>query len=304
MLILARADARALPLASGSVQCCVTSPPYWGLRDYGTAGQLGLEPTPEEYVARLVGVFREVRRVLRPDGTLWLNLGNFYLGSNGIREAADNENHDGAYRCPFCAGEGEAWDVTTGEGPVCPECHGAGKLKTPGFRSSRYARQRAVRPPAGYKCKDLFDLSWMVANALRLDGWWLRAEIIWSKPNALRSAATDRPAKTHEHLFLLTKEGRYRCDKNELPGGSVWTIPTQAFRGGHLATFPEALVEPCLRAGSREGDVVLDPFAGTATVACVAIRLKRRAVCCDISDKYLRELAAKRTSNVQMELVA
>jgi DNA modification methylase len=264
--MLLRADARSVPLADNSVQVCVTSPPYWGLRDYklGDAG-IGLERTPEEYVANIVQVFREVWRVLRDDGTLWCNLGDCI--------------HD----------------------------------------------------------KQLQGIPWRVAFALQADGWYLRSDIIWAKPNPMPESVTDRPTKAHEYLFLLTKRARYYYDAEavaeasiragKFPGGDyagrevpegvnhgwlnktgvpptrnrrdVWTIPTQPYRGAHFATYPEKLVEPCVLAGSRAGDTVLDPFCGSGTTGAVARRLGREFVGLDMSAEYL-ELARKRIGAVPM----
>lgn len=300
-------------LEPGSVQCCVTSPPYWGLRDYGVAGQIGLERTIGEYVEKLVEVFREVRRVMAEDGTLWLNLGDCYNAYNG------------------------------GAGP------GSGEIDGPSERSEQ-------RPhlPTGYglrdprlKPKDLVGIPWRVAFALQADGWWLRSDIIWSKPNPMPESITDRPTKSHEYLFLLARSERYYYDQAAIAepaihgGGAgchdgegshdvvqhsrrarvvrydgtqkttghqnrtypgvvpreivvgptrnrrtVWTIATQGYPEAHFATFPEALVEPCIRAGSRASDTVLDPFCGSGTVGLVADRLGRGFIGIEINPAY------------------
>ena len=247
-------------LEPSSVQCCVTSPPYWGLRDYGVDGQFGLEPTPEEYVERMVEVFREVRRVLRDDGTLWLNLGDSF--------------HN----------------------------------------------------------KQLAGIPWRVAFALQADGWYLRSDIIWHKPNPMPESVTDRPTKSHEYLFLMTKSARYFYDAGAIaepfadermgnPNGggqyakdaftllgeqsglakgewnadgsktarnkrTLWTVPTQPFPGAHFAVMPPDLVEPCIKAGTKKGDMVLDPFSGAGTVGVVATRLKRSYVGIEINPEY------------------
>jgi len=295
---------RTLP--DESVQCVVTSPPYWGLRDYGVDGQLGLERTPDEYVAAMVDVFREVRRVLRRDGTLWLNLGDSYAGSwsgNSMRPDGGTQRPGG-----------------------------------PGFQPlDERVPARGGYVPSGLKPKDLVGIPWRVAFALQADGWYLRSDIIWAKPNPMPESVTDRPTKAHEYLFLLSRSERYVYDadairepntalslerhsgprrpptksayaagdhgrrRHEGPinqnGGwtdgrnrrSVWTVATQPYPGAHFATFPEALVEPCILAGCPEGGVVMDAFAGTGTVGVVAQRLSRRALLIDLNPDYLRQ---------------
>jgi DNA modification methylase len=289
---------RELPAAS--VQCCVTSPPYWGLRDYGVEGQIGLERTPEEYVTNMVAVFREVRRVLREDGTLWLNLGDCYA-SGGPRATGRNDTD----------------------------------REKPGGRggSFRGGGRIDVDCTDGLKPKDLVGIPWRVAFALQADGWWLRSDIVWSKPNPMPESVTDRPTKAHEYVFLLTKSERYFYDADAVreaevrqwsgekngqvwtsgeaegvvlgratdpncglvgsgshPAGrnrrSVWTIATQPYSGAHFATFPEALVEPCILAGSSVGDVVLDPFFGSGTVGVVALKRGREAWGIELNPKY------------------
>jgi DNA modification methylase len=314
-------DARSLPLADESVQCCVTSPPYWGLRDYGVAGQIGLERTPEEYVAVMVAVFREVRRVLKPDGVCWLNLGDSYAGSWG--------NYGGQNR-----GHGKQRSITTGSQAPNPAYDGL----------------ESWRPPTtdipGLKPKDLVGIPWRVAFALQADGWWLRSDIIWAKPNPMPESVTDRPTRSHEYLFLLTKSARYYYDAaaiaeesiglpaptwlerktmgegprrsfsqnaptgcHRVGGGTtrnrrtVWTIATQPSKDAHFAVFPEALVEPCILAGSRPGDTVLDPFGGSGTAAAVADRFGRIGICMDINAEYL-SMARRRLERQPMALPA
>lgn len=216
-------------LSDQSVQCCITSPPYWGLRDYGVEGQIGLEQTPEEYVARLVEVFREVRRVLRDDGTLWLNLGDCYAGSG--KGASSNKDI-----------QRETYVLD----PNSPQC-------------------RIPKVQNGLKPKDLVGIPWRLAFALQADGWYLRSDVIWHKPNPKPESVTDRPSSAHEHIFLLTKSPRYFYDAEavretskytEVPGGrnrrDVWTIRPQPTSEAHFATFPEALVEICIKAGTSE----------------------------------------------------
>jgi DNA modification methylase len=258
MIEMVNGDARGIPLADGVVQCVVTSPPYWGLRDYGVEGQIGLERTPEEYVGHLVEVFREVRRVLRGDGTVWLNLGDCYAREGGSQSGDNRE-----------------------------------LLHMNGIQ------KRMCKVPDGcdLKPKDLVGIPWMVAFALRADGWWLRSEVIWHKPNPMPESVTDRPTKSHEQVFLLSKRADYFYDADAIrephicasdkrndgkrhpysddakhsqvdpnrqrtktdcvsfhPAGrnmrSVWTVATQSYSGAHFATFPEKLVEPCVLAGT------------------------------------------------------
>ena len=260
-------------IVSESVQCCVTSPPYFGLRDYGHDGQIGLEETPEQYVMKLVEVFREVRRILKPDGTLWLNLGDSYARAGGW-----DDNH-GLSRN---AKRGESGRAITN--------------LSPGRRSQKI--------PEGYKAKDLLGIPWLVAFALRTDGWFLRQEIIWHKPNGAPERITlGRCAKAHEHLFLLSKSSRYMFDGYAIADvaldgrpktkGSVWSVPVRPYSDAHFAVFPPALIEPCILAGSRYGDVVFDPFGGSGTTAEVAIRNGRKAVLCELNPDYLPLIKAR-----------
>jgi len=352
-------------LPDGSARCCVTSPPYWGLRDYGTAeweggesgcdhvetaltcsknststlkndgrrkettghsdseykaykqqyrntcgkcgarridSQIGLEPTPEEYVAKLVEVFRDVRRVLADDGTVWLNLGDSYNTSQ-----AGNKTPSGfsQTRPSRVSGNGDQETVKHGRGIV-----------------------------SGLKPKDLVGVPWRVAFALQADGWWLRSDIIWSKPNPMPESVTDRPTKAHEYIFMLSKSARYYFDAEavreadvgadhprnilrapEPSGGllpehsglrkaagrngdgrnirSVWTIATQPYPEAHFATYPPALVEPCIKAGSAEGDTVLDPFCGAGTTGLVACRLNRNFVGIELNPEYAEMARAR-----------
>jgi site-specific DNA-methyltransferase (cytosine-N4-specific) len=219
-------------------QSCITSPPYWGLRDYGIADQIGAEMDLEQYIADVTGVFREVRRVLRDDGTLWLNIGDAYTSGN------------------------RTWRHTDKKNP---------------------ARSMSYRPPtpAGLKPKDLIGIPWKLAFALQADGWFLRSDIIWYKPNCQPESVKDRPTRSHEYVFLLTKneDYLYNCDAvREACLGSrtekrnrrtVWNINTEAFPEAHFATFPTSLVEPMVFAGSGPGDLILDPFFGSGTVGAV-----------------------------------
>jgi DNA modification methylase len=317
--LLLQASANALPLRDACVQCAVTSPPYWGLRQYageqgvewsdGTVHPLGLEPTPDLYVAHMVEVFREVKRVLRPDGTLWLNLGDSYtsIGRTGRKESPGVGAKQEMERVERAA----EWAPRD---PGDPDAH---------FKWSL---------PGGQKPKDLVGIPWMVAFALRADGWYLRSDIIWHKPNPMPESVTDRPTKSHEYLFLLSKSERYFYDADAIreeaaPWNSskgfnhdgqsirniegrigeradveqsgrnkrtVWTVATRPYIGAHFATYPEDLIEPCILAGSAVGDTVLDPFNGSGTTGRVALRHGRRYVGTDISREYLSEQALRR----------
>ena len=277
---------RTLP--DGFVQTCVTSPPYFGLRDYGHAGQIGLEATPQAFVDKLVEVFREVRRVLKDDGTLWLNLGDSYAANRGRQVPSTLMNGDATNAAQAGAGVG------------------------------------MVARDFGLKPKDLIGIPWMVAFALRADGWWLRQDIIWHKPNPMPESVTDRCTKSHEYVFLLSKSPSYFYDheaikepaeSSERPsvarggfGGktadlvgreafravtdtrnkrSVWTVATKPYGGAHFAVFPTELIEPCVLAGSRPGDIVLDPFFGSGTSGAVAQALGRRFLGIELNEAYV-----------------
>ena len=282
------------------VQTCVTSPPYFGLRDYGVEGQIGLEPTPVEYVERMVDVFRAVRDVLAADGTVWVNLGDSYTGNGGQSPQSG----------PLFKGRRRQREN------ICLHLRGKGE---------------------GFKPKDLMGIPWRVALALQADGWYLRSDIIWHKPNPMPESVTDRPTKAHEYLFLLSKSEHYYYDADairepdsgqdhprnvldlrEPTGGlmsphrgirraegrngkgrskrSVWTIAPRPFRGAHFAVFPPALVEPCVLAGSRPSDTVLDPFMGSGTTAQVATRFGRNFIGCEINPKYVDLHDLRRTT--------
>ena len=243
-------------LPTESVNCVVTSPPYWGLRDYGVEGQLGKEPTPKEYVSQLVEIFREVRRVLKNDGTLWLNLGDTYNGTKiGNTETKKNP-----------------------------------KAVTDSFV------KKAIPE---LKIKDLIGIPWMVAFALRDDGWYLRSDIIWEKPNVMPESVKDRPTKSHEYIFLFSKAGNYYYDYEgiKVPSAvdptklrnkrTVWPINTKPFPDAHFAVFPPELVEPCILAGCPPGGTVLDPFGGTGTTTLVAMKHGRDSIYIDLSEEYL-----------------
>lgn len=274
-------DAR-LELAAFSentFQCCVTSPPYWGLRDYDTEGQIGAEERLEDYIENLVNIFRQVRRVLRNDGTLWLNIGDSYTSGNRTWRDADKKN---------------------------------------------VARAMSYRPPTpdGLKPKDLIGVPWRVAFALQADGWYLRADIIWHKPNCQPESVKDRPTRAHEYIFLLSKSERYYYDYEAIKEPalsengktknkrtlwptdgeeSIWNINTEPFNGAHFAVFPKALVKPCLLAGSQPGSFVLDPFFGSGTTGEVCVETGRQCVGIELNSRYI-EIARRRLSGAQMGL--
>jgi DNA modification methylase len=321
--LLLQASANALPLRDACVQCAVTSPPYWGLRQYageqgvewsdGTVHPLGLEPTPDLYVAHMVEVFREVKRVLRPDGTLWLNLGDSYtsIGRTGRKESP---------------GVGRTRNGPLTRVSECGMPRGAG-------RRVMACANVATAFDSGMKPKDLVGIPWMVAFALRADGWYLRSDIIWHKPNPMPESVTDRPTKSarvpvpslasreryfydadaireeaapwnsskgfnHDGQSIRNIEGRIgeRADVEQSGRNkrTVWTVATRPYSGAHFATYPEDLIEPCILAGSAVGDTVLDPFNGSGTTGRVALRHGRRYVGTDISREYLSEQALRR----------
>ena len=309
-----------------AVQCVITSPPYWGLRNYGIAGQMGQEKTPEEYVTKMVQIFQEVKRVLKDDGTLWLNLGDSYAGSlKGV--GRDGKQYAGAKQA-------------TNKGSVRG-------LPVPDWDK------------IGLKNKDLIGIPWMMAFALRSDGWYLRSDIIWAKPNPMPESVMDRPTRAHEYLFLLTRSARYYYNADAIrtpiksettkmpdgwdtgPGGhgnyhrngrekgaridkqrghsrkhagfntrwdkmtkqeqqqngankrDVWWVATKPYRDAHFATFNMELIEQCVLAGSRKGDVVMDPFAGSGTTLALAHKLGRKYLGIELNPEYIK-LAKKR----------
>lgn len=292
IVLLADALEGLRTLEPESVHTCVTSPPYFNLRDYGVAGQIGNEDTPEAFVGKLVEVFREVWRVLRPDGTLWVNIGDSYATRSGKQPPTNTRNSCG---------------------------------------------HTEKRTPAGYKYKDLIGVPWLLAFALRADGWYLRQDIIWNKSNCMPESVRDRCTKSHEYIFLLSKSERYYFDPQAIrePAGTkgnarsfrgggaytggrsfnnsaevareshgnvkndtgtrnkrdVWTVSTTGFRGAHFAVFPEKLIEPCILAGCPEGGTVLDPFTGSGTTGVVAKRLGRNFVGCEINPDYAKMAA-------------
>lgn len=360
-------DAREMltTLPDQSVHCCVTSPPYFGLRDYGVAGQMGLEETPEAFVAGMVAVFREVRRVLRDDGTLWLNIGDSYArapakGGSGPGKNADYGDSYGKAKRTFRPGSSRADGVVDGQ---------------------NIRNRNGVGSVVGCKDKDLIGIPWMLAFALRADGWYLRQDIIWSKPNPMPESVQDRCTKAHEYVFLLSKGPRYHYDagaiaeplglasvarlaqnvdqqagSDRVPGKTngamkavgrraagnkthksqaayeagdermrtkaglvsfaererakveagdlagtrnkrtVWEVATQPFKEAHFATFPPALVEPCILAGCPAGGTVLDPFFGAGTTGLVADRFQRNCIGIELNPAYA-EIARRRIAD-------
>jgi DNA modification methylase len=299
-----RETMRKLAAQGVKAQTCVTSPPYYGLRDYGHDGQIGLEETPEEYIAAMVEVFRCVKDVLADDGTLWLNIGDSYYnyrpgkGQALVKQTVANSAQDLPQNC---ARRGNKLD--------------------------------------GLKEKDLIGIPWMLAFALRADGWYLRQDIIWHKPNPMPESVQDRCTKAHEYIFLLSKSQKYHYDHesikdpvkqdwgtrdrtdgkyhNEGSGlqphsgleksyemankRSVWTVNTKPYAGAHFAVFPTELIEPCILAGAAPGQVVLDPFMGSGTTAQVAQNLGRQYLGCELNEDY-KSLQEKRLSQLSLVL--
>ena len=351
-------------LESESVQMCVTSPPYWGLRDYGVGGQLGLEATPEEYVDRMVDVFRGVRRVLKRDGTLWLNLGDSYARDAKKGQHKPGDTGKQVYIYDNEGGRASAYLRLS-------ETQGSSDGKV--GRADKAAKRNNGN---GLKPKDLIGIPWRVAFALQADGWYLRQDIIWHKPNPMPESVTDRCTKAHEYVFLLSKSERYYFDGEAIKeeslmddmrrpygpgqvdnrgnghdrgggqlrkskgnnktfrgGGaytnnqsfdnsskakrqshgntenvsgkrnkrSVWTIATQPYADAHFATFPPALVEPCIAAGSKSGDIVLDPFFGSGTTGEVCEKLGRQWLGIEINPEY-GDMARRRTAQQGLAL--
>lgn len=300
-------------VGDGIVDCCVTSPPYYGLRDYGVDGQIGLEETPEQYIRKLVAVFREVRRALRDDGTLWVNIGDSYYHT---------QSNNGGYS-----------KKSTLAGFTNPETKG---------RIANEAGNAVRLNMDGVKPKDLIGIPWMLAFALRADGWYLRQDIIWHKPNPMPESVKDRCTRSHEYIFMLSKSKTYYYDadaikepcvtqikntskkRNDNKGRTdkqgelgkqtytgfnsryfsktppkyrnkrdVWTISTKPYSGAHFATFPPDLILPCILAGSRDGGIVLDPFMGSGTACMVAKKHGRGYIGIELNPAYV-ELAEKR----------
>ena len=290
-------------IAAQSVQACVTSPPYWGLRDYGVDGQLGNESTPQEYVAKMVALFGEVKRVLRDDGVLWLNLGDSY--TSDVKSCGRNDTS-----------------------------------KMYGIDSQQLSRKKAVRVAHGLKPKELVGIPWRVAFALQDDGWFLRCDIVWAKPNPMPESVTDRPTRAHEYIFMLTKKERYFYDieagkvptrngkvptrNGKVPtrgmstGGArgahgkspdrdggfvskdgmrnqrtIWSVKAQPCHAAHFAVFPWEIPKRCITASTKRNDIVLDPFSGSGTTGAVALANDRRYIGIDLNAEYI-EIAEAR----------
>lgn len=318
------------------INCCVTSPPYYALRDYGNEKQIGLEKTPEAYINKLVAVFHEVKRVLKDDGTLWVNIGDSYAAQRG-----------GSHQPAETLGGGKHGKAANGET--------VNRGRNAGYSPSRNASA------IGLKHKDLIGIPWLLAFALRNDGWFLRQDIIWAKPNPMPESVKDRCTKSHEYIFLMSKSPKYYFDYEAIQekaisadieqynhgevdirfGGSkygdnddphyatksgktwkphyknaeglqdeiymvrnkrdVWNVATQPVKEAHFATFPEKLIEPCILAGCRVGGVVLDPFFGSGTTGRVCVGLNRQYLGIELNPEYI-EISEKRTNNVQLSM--
>jgi DNA modification methylase len=271
-LVVLNGDTRKLisTIPDNSIQCAVTSPPYWGVRDYGVVNQIGSETDLNTYIDALVDVFREVRRVLTPDGTFWLNIANTY--SSGGRKWRDSDNKN-------------------------------------------KGRAMSYRPPTpeGCKKKDLIGIAWLLALACQRDGWYLRNDIIWHKPNCQPESVKDRLTVAHEYLFLFSKSERYyfnqdaikqhTIDGNGLKNRrTVWSIKTEPCPEAHFAVFPRELIRPCIMAGSRPNDIIFDPFYGAGTTGVVATELNRRCIGIELNRDYI-DIAQKRTAAVQSSLI-
>lgn len=271
-LLVLLGDVRELirDIPNDTFQCVITSPPYWGVRDYGVNGQIGAEPDLNDYIAELVSVFSEVRRVLRPDGVFWLNIGNTYTsgGRKWRQEDLKNKGRAMSYRPPT---------------------------------------------PEGLKKKDLIGVAWMLAIACQQNGWYLRNDIIWHKPNCQPESVKDRVTVAHEYLFMMTKSEKYSFNQEairerRLDGKgyknkrSVWSVNTEPLPEAHFAVFPKSLVEPCILSGSKEGDLIFDPFYGSGTVGLVAKATGRRCIGIELKKEYV-EIAQLRTAAVQKRII-
>ena len=263
MIIIGNSLEKLKELKSNSVQCIVTSPPYWGLRDYDNDEQLGQEKTPEQFVFNLADIFQESKRVLRDDGTAWINIGDTYFGAKGGAWIGDNS-------------------ITTED------------------TGSEYRIKKKAPPKHKYlKTKDLAGVPWKFAIEMQKRGWYLRQDIIWHKPVPMPESVNDRLQKSHEHIFLFSKKKNYYFDAMAIAKPSVdgdrlvrlqdvWTIPTSNYQGAHFAVFPSKLPELCIKAGTKEGDIVLDPFMGSGTTAYVAQKLSRKWIGIELNPEYVK----------------
>ena len=274
MLIIGSSLEKLKELPSNHVQCIVTSPPYWGLRDYDNDEQLGQEDTPEKFVSNLADIFEEGMRVLRDDGTAWINIGDTYFGAKGGAWVGDNS-------------------ITTEE------------------TGSEYRIKKKAPPKHVYlKTKDLVGVPWKFAIEMQKRGWYLRQDIIWHKPVPMPESVNDRLQKSHEHIFLFSKKKNYYFDAMAIARPSVegdrlvrlqdvWNIPTSNYQGAHFAVFPEKLPELCIKAGTKEGDAVLDPFMGSGTTAYVSQRLSRKWIGIELNPEYVK-IIKERTAQTSL----
>jgi DNA modification methylase len=264
--LIIRGDVRTIidNLPNDFYSCCVTSPPYWGKRDYGFKDQIGAEPNLDEYIGHLVSIFRTLRDKIKNDGTFWLNIGDSYTSGNRTWRAADKKNS---------------------------------------------AREMSYRPPTpkGLKPKDLIGIPWRLAIALQADGWYLRSDIIWYKPNCQPESVKDRPTQSHEYIFLFSKSEDYYYDYENIKEESaekgktrnkrtVWQVNTEPFPDTHFATFPEDLIKPIIMASSKKNEFVLDPFFGSGTVGVVCNKLKRKFHGIELKQEYV-DIANHRLKN-------
>lgn len=266
-------------LPDQSVHCCVTSPPYFGLRDYGVEGQIGLEQRAPEYVKNLVSVFSGVHRILRDDGVLFVNLGDTFAGFKDGKFPPQSQSNGGQRGMPI---------------------------------SGAPHRSKSLLEIDGFKNKELMGIPWRFAFAMQDAGWYLRQEIIWAKPNYTPEKVRDRFVKSHEHIFLFTKNDKYWFDGDavripDAKGGTklkpdAWSVSVSTYKGAHFATFPPELIEPCILAGCPVGGVVLDPFGGSGTTAGVALAHDRKAILCELNPDYF-PLIGRRVEEVRAKIL-
>ena len=268
MLLKGNSLTKINEVSSNSIQTVVTSPPYWGLRDYDNAEQIGQESSPEIFVSNLIKLFSKIKRVLKDDGTVWVNIGDTYFGPKGGHFDSNNS-------------------ITNSD------------------TGSQYRQQRKAPPKHSYlKNGDLSGVPWMFAMAMQKDGWYLKQDVIWHKPNPMPEAVNNRCVKSHEYIFLFTKSKKYYFNANDIKikdvrRGSVWSLNTASLKEAHFAVFPEEIPSLCIKAGSREGDVVLDPFMGSGTTAYVAQRLGREWIGIELNPKYI-EIIKRRTAQKEL----